>query len=126
MPIDFSALVLGPCMNTFAKGVSVTPIASNPMGAPYTARGIWIVENVTVMADYEAPVSSRNIKFGIKLDDFPFPPAQGDYVTVAVKDLPMGYKADNLDPSASVDFVIDNDQPDGQGGSTLFLKRKPQ
>jgi hypothetical protein len=36
----------------------------------------------------------------------------------------MGYLRDELDPNSYVSFLVDNDQPDGQGGTTLILKRK--
>jgi hypothetical protein len=44
MGIDFSSLVLAPAMATFAKPVLVTPLASQPNAAPYSARGIWTVQ----------------------------------------------------------------------------------
>lgn len=125
MAIDFSSLVLGPCMDSFAKEVSITPVKSQPTAAPYDARGVWTVDNINVMTENDTAFSTRTLKFGIKLDEFTVSPEQGDYLSIKAKDLPMGYLRDALDPNAMVSFVVDNDQPDGQGGTVLILKRKP-
>lgn len=124
MSVDLSALVLGPCMDAWAKPVTITPVKSQPTAAPFGMRGVWIVDNINLVADNGAPFSSRTIKFGIKLDELSIPLAQGDYIRTLASDLPMGYVRDVV-PGAVVDFIIDNDQPDGQGGVVLILKRKP-
>lgn len=124
MGIDFNNLVLGPCMDAFYKSCLVTPVKSQPMAIPYPARGVWTTDNINVATDDGGSFSSRVLKYGIKIDEFMIPPVQHDVLTFKVSDLPMGYLRDALNPTATVDFLIDNDQPDGQGGSTLILKRK--
>lgn len=125
MSVDFNSLVLGPCMDAFQKSCTVTPTKSQPMAAPYAARGVFTVDNITVPMDDGGTLSSRVLKYGIKLDEFTVPPLQYDTLTFKVSDLPMGYLKDVLNPAATVDFLVDSDQPDGQGGTTLILKRKP-
>lgn len=125
MSIDLSALVLGPCMDAWAKPVTVTPVKSQPTASPFGMRGVWTVDNINLVADNGTPFSSRTIKFGIKLDELSVPLVQGDYLTTLASDLPMGYLKDIYAPGTKVDFVVDNDQPDGQGGTVLILKRKP-
>ncbi|WP_035698420.1 head-tail joining protein [Bradyrhizobium japonicum] len=125
MSIDLSALVLGPCMEAWAKPVTITPVKSQPTARPYDVRGVWTVDNINLVADNGAPFSTRTIKLGVKLDEFAVPLMQGDYVRTLASNLPMGYLKDAYAPGAVVDFVVDNDQPDGQGGTVLILKRKP-
>jgi hypothetical protein len=124
MSVDFSSLVLGPCMDAFAKPVTVFPIKSQPLGNPYTAQGVWTIDNIGVGIEDGGNFSTRVVKFGIKLDQFAVSPVQYDEISSKVRDLPMGYVSDELDPNATVTFIVDNDQPDGQGGTTLILKRK--
>lgn len=124
MGIDFSALVLAPAMATFAKPVTITPLASQPLAAPYCARGIWSVISTTIIGEMGNPFSTVNLKFGIRWADYPAAaPAQGDWITVAAKDLPLGYWEGQIDPNAAIDFIIDNVTPDGQGGAEMIVKR---
>ena len=126
MSIDFSALVLGPCMDTFARPLTVYPVASQPTAPQYANRGIWIIDQVPFVGEDGILMSTRTVKMGIMLVDYPVPPQQYDFISVAVADLPMGYKTDTLNPNKPVDFVIDDVNPDGQGGAHLTLKRKPR
>lgn len=125
MSTDFSQLVLGPCMDAFGKPVVVTPLASQPGAPPYPNRGVWQTDNISVVTEGEGQFSTRVLKFGIKMDEYAVPPQQGDVLTFKLSDLPTGYRVDWLNRSTgSVDFIVDNDQPDFQGGSTMILKRR--
>lgn len=122
--VDFSGLVLGPCMDAFSVPITVTPVQSQPMAGPYPARGSLHVDNIEVMAENGEPFATRVLKCGIKMDEFSNPPVQYDIITLNVSDLPMGYRRDVLTVGSTADFTIDNPRPDGQGGMTLVLKRK--
>ena len=126
MTIDFSSLVLGPCMDAFSKSVQITPVKSQPLAAPYPARGVWTIDNIMAAMDDGAMMSTRVLKLGIKINEFVIPPLQYDFIAVNVGDLPLGYLNDVLQPAGStINFVVDKTQPDGQGGMTLILKRNP-
>lgn len=112
-------------MDAFSKNVTIIPVKSQPMSGPYSSRGVWQVDNINVATDEGGTFSSRILKFGIKLNEFTIPPLQYDILSIMASDLPMGYFADALVPSSNIDFVINDIQPDGQGGATLMLKRKP-
>jgi hypothetical protein len=121
--IDFSALVLAPCMEVFAKPVTVTPTKSQPLAAPYDARGIWHVDNVKIVTEDGGTFSNRTIKLSVLMADFTATPAQGDWISTEAKHLPLAYWQGDIDPNSNIDFVIDDQSPDGQGGASLILKR---
>jgi hypothetical protein len=124
MGIDFSSLVLAPAMATFANPVLVTPLASQPNAAPYSARGIWSVQETTIIGEASNTFSTVNITFGIRWAEYPATaPSQGDWISTPAKRLPLGYWQGQIDPEAVIDFVIDDVTPDGQGGAKLWLKR---
>ncbi|MGY3278130.1 head-tail joining protein [Bradyrhizobium sp. S3.7.6] len=125
MGVDFSKLVLAPAMATFAKPVTVTPVVSQPNAAPYTARGIWTIQNTQILGESGNIYSTVNIKLGIRLADFPATaPGQGDKITTLASDLPLGLLDGALDPTITyIDFLLDDVTPDGQGGLSLSLKR---
>lgn len=124
MGIDFSSLVLAPAMATFAKPVLVTPVVSQPNAAPYSGRGIWTVQETTIIGEMNNTFSTVNLILGIRWAEFPaVGPSQGDWITIAAKQLPLGYWQGQIDPNANIDFVIDDVTPDGQGGAKLSLKR---
>lgn len=121
--IDFSALVLAPCMGVFGSPVTVTPSRSQPLAAPYVARGVWHVDNVNVITEDGGTFSNRTIKLGIRMADFSVTPTQGDWITTSTANLPLAYWEGEVDKGESIDFVIDDQNPDGQGGASLVLKR---
>jgi hypothetical protein len=126
MAVDFSELVLAPAIATFGKRVTIIPKASQPYAAPYCANGIWTVTQVDLMTEDGGTLSNRTLKFGIRLADFTFVPKKGDWITTPVCELPLGYWEGEFEPNSNIDLVIDDFQPDGQGGATLVLKRVVQ
>src|SRR5262245_48505278 len=115
--IDFDALVLAPAMGVFGKPVTVTPIRSQPTAAPYPARGVWEISNVAIVTEDGGQFSNRTIKLGIRMSEFALLPVQGDWVTTQVKHLPLAYTDRmSLDSNSTMDFLIDDQNPDGQGG----------
>ena len=125
MAIDFSALVLGPCQDAFGHPVSILPVASQPGQGAYAARGIWTVDDVNLVTEDGGNFSSRTLKLGIRLSEFPIYPKQGDRITSSTADLPLAYWEAPIPPAGTVDFLIDDFRPDGQGKADLILKRVP-
>jgi len=123
MSIDFSALVLAPAMATFGRPVLILPIASQPIAAPYPARGIWTVESINIPTEDGGTFSSVKLKLGIRLADFTIAPNVEDRVATAASQLPLAYWQGVLPTDGNIDFIIDNFSPDGQGGAVLILKR---
>jgi hypothetical protein len=121
--IDFAALVLSPSMAVFGKPVTVTPRKSSPNAPPFAANGIWTVTQVDIVTDDGGMLSSRSLKFGINMEDFSVALKQGDWISTPANLLPIGYWQGDFDPNGNLDFEISDVQPDGQGGSTLILKR---
>lgn len=122
--MNFSSLVLSPAMSVFGSPVTASPIASQPLAAPYSGRGVWTVTNITVMTEDGGNLSSRNIKLGIRLAEWPSPPpSQGDWISTVASYVPLPYWQGILQPTDTLDFVVDDVLPDGQGGAELILKR---
>jgi hypothetical protein len=85
MAIDFSALIYSPCMDVFARPITVTAIASRA-GAVYSARGKLDTRGTVIMTDAGAAViSDQETILDIRERDPEFggiPPAQGDVVDI--------------------------------------------
>lgn len=113
--IDFAALALGPGIATFGRPVTVTPLASRPAKPPFPASGVWSVRNVDVALDHGGSMNTTTITLGIRLADWPVPPAKGMEIRVPA--------AGSYPDEGKV--WIDDIDPDGQGGATLTLKKKP-
>ena len=103
--IDFAALVLGPAMDAFAQPITVTPVASQPSGAPYSARGSYSSKQVDIPLDDGTYQSTIQRKLGVRLADFTVPPVQKDQIAMA-----------------QGSFVISDIVPDGQGGADIWLR----
>lgn len=110
--IDFSTIVLGPCMEVFARPITVHPIASQPGQPSYGARGIWQSRPVDVQLVESGVLSSQNHSLGVRLAEFAEPVVQGDNVLI---------EAHLSLPRIGLCKVEDTDD-DGQGGCTWTLK----
>ncbi|WP_267355637.1 MULTISPECIES: hypothetical protein [unclassified Methylobacterium] len=114
--IDFAALALGPGIATFGRPVTVTPLGSRPAKPPFSTTGVWAVRNVDVAMGPNESLNTTTITLGIRLADWPVKPVQGMEVLVhAAGSYPDEGK-----------LWIDDVDPDGQGGATLTLKKKPK
>jgi hypothetical protein len=105
VPIDFAALVLGPCEDVLAIPITVTPTRSIPDAAPYCARGIWTSRTVEVPMDDGTIIRSNDMNVGINIVEFPALPMKGDGLLVG-----------------SVNYTIYDVQIDGQGGAKLVVR----
>lgn len=110
--IDFDSLVLGPCMNVFARPIIVTPAASQPLTpVAYTGRGIWSSKPVDIPME-DGIMSSQEQTLSLKASEFLVPPGPGDKIEIPAE----GSFA------AIGKFVVEDVDDDGQGGLTLSLK----
>lgn len=110
MPVDFSALVLLPAMNTFAileSNIECDPVTSRPGAAPYPMRGIFTTTELDVVGLDGGIVSDQKTTLGIRLAEFITgpPPDRRDHVTIK-----------------GVRYFIDDMHHDGQGGAVLTLR----
>lgn len=109
--IDFASLVLGPCMDVFARPIIVIPLVSQPRQPAYTARGIWSSKPVDIQLE-DGILSTQEHTLGLKIADFTILPKQGDRV-----DIPLDGNA----PAIGI-FLVEDADDDGQGGVVLSLK----
>ena len=114
--IDFAALALGPGVATFGRPVTVTPLASQPAKPPFPASGVWSVRNVDVPMELGGNLNTTTITLGIRLADWPVKP---------VPQMQIHVPAAGSYPDEGTLWIDDVD-PDGQGGATLTLKKKPK
>jgi hypothetical protein len=116
--MDFSGLVLGPCMNAFAVPITVAPAKSMP-GAPIYGsqpgkplRGIWSSKPVVIETSTGYHSTNQPV-LGIRLADFDAIgkayPEQGDFLSLA-------------GDVAGICWQVVDAEPDGQGGAELKLR----
>jgi hypothetical protein len=107
MPVDFSKLVLTPCMEVFARVMTVDPVTSRPGALPYQARAIFTSVDMPVLSMDGVELSDVRTFVGIRVAEFTGPPpAARDKLTMD-----------------GVDYTIEDVTPDGQGGAKLRLRR---
>lgn len=106
MPINFDALVLAPCMGTFAEVITVHPVASiGKNAAPYSARGVYTERPIEVELADGTVFDTASKSIGVRLSEFGTAPIQGDIV------LFRGAR-----------FTIDSIDDDGHGGTVWSLR----
>ena len=116
MPVNFDALVIGPCMRAFAEPVQYQP----QVGAPFAVEGVFDeayqallplggahgIEPLAIGG--MAGTDSTGPALGVRLTSFTAlpasPPTQGDQLTVRGKP-----------------FLVRDVRPDGLGGAMLLL-----
>jgi hypothetical protein len=113
MPVDFSTDVYLPAQELFGRVVTVTPLASQPGGPAYTARGIFDVDSIDVQALEGSIISETRVILDIREIEFAVLPLQGDLIDVPADS--------GLAPEGSFE-VLDAD-PNGGGETTLTLRR---
>jgi hypothetical protein len=110
--IDFDSIVLGPCLDAFARPVIVIPRKSQPGHPEYAARGIWDRRPSDVDLLDGGVLGSDTITLGVRLSEFPVPPVKGDRVYIPA--------------SGPLEHVgtceIDDDGKDPNGGYEWVLK----
>jgi hypothetical protein len=116
MPINWSQQLYGPTQDVFSRVVTVTPLASQPSGAAYTARGILDTDAMNVDAMDGSIISETRVVLDIRNAEFAILPSQGDLI-----DIP----SDGGVPMEGQFEVIDS-APNGGGETTLTLRRMVQ
>ena len=71
MPFDFSTDVYLPAQDLFGRTITVTPLASQPVGQPYTARGILDVDAMDVGALDGSIISETRVILDIRRPNLP-------------------------------------------------------
>ena len=110
--IDFGGLVLAPAMAVFARPVTVTPLVSQPGAAAYPARGVWAVRAIDVPLEDGTIMNSKVLTLGIRTAEFAVRPRKGDQIEVL---------AHGSLPRVGI-CLVDDTNPDGQGGMSLIAK----
>lgn len=103
MAIDFDALVLGPCRDTFGEKATYKPAT----GASFAISGVFdeAYRELTLLDTGDATSSDIPV-LGVRLADFPAPPAQNDKLTIV---------------SVNSTFIVKEVRPDGHGWAKLML-----
>lgn len=94
-------------MDAFARPITVFPDKSQPALSvvPYAARGVWSVRNIDTPLEDGSIFSDQILTLGVRLSEFAVEPVPGDRIVVD-----------------GTTYLIDDTDPDGQGGSTITLK----
>jgi len=114
MALDFSTLVYLPNMDTFARGITVTPLASQPGVPSYSARGIFDTRPIDVQAEDGSIVSDNQTIVDVRDAEFTVVPAQLDRINIP---------ADANAGDALGDFEITDTEGNGGGLTTLVLRK---
>jgi len=112
--INFSTLVYLPNYDTFARGVIVTPIASQPGLPAYTARGIYDTRPIDVQALDGAVISDQQTILDVRDAEFAIVPQQLDHIYIG-EDTEAG--------PALGDFEVVDTEENGGGETTLVLRK---
>lgn len=114
MAINFSTMVYLPAFNTFARSVTVNPIASQPGQPSYAARGIYGTDPIDVLAEDATIFSDARTRLDIREVEFTVLPIQGDQITIPEDSSGL--------PALGTYEVIDSDA-NGGGETSLTLRK---
>jgi len=112
--INFSTLVYLPNYDTFARAITVTPLASQPGAPAYQSRGIYDTRPVDVAGMDGVIVSDQQTILDIREAEFTVIPDQLDRIYIGP------------DPDAGPalgDFEVVDADSNGGGETTLTLRR---
>jgi hypothetical protein len=114
MAIDFSTVVYLPNFDVFARDITVYPVASQPAGLSYYARGILDTRGTAIQTDAGMVVmSDQETILDIRENEFEIVPVQGDRI-----DIPA---SGNI-PAAGM-FEITDAAWNGGGEITLTIRK---
>jgi hypothetical protein len=71
-----------PNYDTWARPITVTPIASQPAAAAYDSRGILDAAETDTVSPEGAIISDSKLILDIMIDEFPTPPQQRDIIDI--------------------------------------------
>ena len=114
MALDFSTLVYLPNMDVFSRGITVTPIASQPGVPAYTSRGIYDTRPVDVGGLDGAITSDQQTILDVRDAEFTVVPEQLDRIYIGA----------NADAGPALgDFEVVDTESNGGGLTTLILRK---
>ena len=114
MAIDFSTLVYLPNMDTFARGIMVTPLASQPGFPSYEARGIFDTRPVDVQGMDGSIISDQQSILDVRDVEFTVVPEQLDRIYIP---------ADANAGAALGDWEVTDTESNGGGLTTLVIRK---
>jgi hypothetical protein len=117
MALDFSTLVYLPNYDTFARPITITPLASQPGAPAYAARGIFGTRPVDVPALDGAIVSDQQTIMDIREAEFNVLPEQLDRIFIEADD-EAGATGNELG-----EYEIVDAQTNGGGETTLVIRK---
>jgi hypothetical protein len=107
MTIDIDGLVLGPCMDAFARPVVFIPRTS---GVAQAQRGVFDAAYTAVTLEGEGvPTTQTTPVLGVRLSEWTPAPLKSDAIQI---------------PATNQAFVIREVRPDGHGDAKLMLQLK--
>ena len=115
MALDFSTLVYLPNMDTFARGITVTPLASQPGAPAYASRGIYDTRPVDVAGMDGSIISDQQTILDVRDAEFNVVPEQLDRISI-------GPDADAGDIGVGEYEVVDTES-NGGGLTTLIIRK---
>jgi hypothetical protein len=115
MALDFSTLVYLPNMDTFARPITVTPLASQPGAPAYASRGIFDTRPVDVAGMDGSITSDQQTILDVRDAEFSFVPEQLDRIYI-------GVDADAGEIGVGEYEVVDTES-NGGGLTTLIIRK---
>ncbi len=117
MGIDFSTLVYLPNYDTFARPITVTPLASQPGSPAYASRGIFDTRAVDVQAMDGSIVSDQQTILDVRNAEFTVVPEQLDRIYIG-PDAEAGATGDEIG-----DYEVIDTEYNGGGETTLVIRK---
>jgi hypothetical protein len=115
MGVNWSSDLYAAEQDLYGRPVTFIPLASNPSGSAFLARGIYDTNTTNVPLDDGSYLSDQQTILDIRELEFPIIPVQGDHVIIDV-DTWSGAPAEG-------EFVITNCWRNGGGETTLQLQK---
>jgi len=115
MALDFSTLVYLPNMDTFSRGITVTPLASQPGAPAYASRGIFDTRPVDVQGMDGSITSDQQTILDVRDAEFSFVPEQLDRIYIG-----PDANAGNIGVG---EYEVVDTEANGGGLTTLIIRR---
>jgi len=112
--IDFNLTVLQAAQDTFGRPVSIFPIRSQPGTPPYTARGIFASDPITVPTEAGGAYSDQHTTLDVRDSEFTILPTTFDQIMIGPVEAII---------SGLGTYEVNDVNSDGQGATQLVLKR---
>ena len=114
MALDFSTLVYLPNMDTFSRGIIVTPLASQPGAPAYSSRGIFDTRPVDVGGMDGSITSDQQTILDVRDAEFTVVPEQLDCISIPA----------DIDAGAALgEWEVVDTESNGGGLTTLILRK---